>query len=313
MEANAVGIDVSKDSLDVYGTCGQDQQHLPYDEASLRELVCKLQGLNADRIVVEATGGYEQRLLSALIEADLPVALVNPRQVRDFAKAKGILAKTDRIDARVLADFGAAIQPEVRKLPGVLEQELKAQLARRKQLVDMLVSEKNRLSQASGKVKVNIQNHIQWLQKQIDRMSRELEDTLKQHPAYSQKEEILRSVPGIGKIVSINLLVDLPELGRLNRREIAALVGVAPFNRDSGSFRAKRSIWGGRASVRSALYMSVISGIRHNPVIRHFYHRLRSAGKPAKVALTACMRKLLVILNTMIHNQTQWNPACFAI
>lgn len=313
MESSNVGIDVSKNRLDIFVNPQNTAWSFDNNQSSIQELIQKLRPLNSERVVVESSGGYERPLLKALLEAKLPVVLVNPRQVRDYAKAKGILAKTDAIDAQVLACFGMDIRPEIRVLPTALEQELKAQLARRQQLIEMLVSEKNRLLQASNNIRQNIQKHIHWLESQLHQLDKDLDKTIQQHPTWVQKQDLLRSVPGVGPVLCKTLLVNLPELGQLNRRAIAALVGVAPMNRDSGAFKGKRTIWGGRSPVRCALYMSSLAAMRCNPVIGHFYHHLRSQGKSSKTALTACMRKLLVILNTMMRNNTTWEPKLIAV
>jgi transposase len=249
-------------------------------------------------------------LAAALAVSGVPLVVTNPRQVRDFARATGRLAKTDVIDARVLAHFAAAMQPESRRLPDSQEQELKAILARRRQLIEMLTAERNRLHSARSKaVKANIKAHIDWLEKEMTRIDRDLEQSIRQSPIWREKDDLLKSVPGVGPVLSTTILADLPELGLLNRRQIAALVGVAPFNRDSGNLRGKRTVWGGRSAIRAALYMATLVASRHNPVIRAFYHRLCAAGKPKKVALTACMRKLLTILNAMLKHRTPWHYA----
>jgi len=228
--------------------------------------------------------------------------------VRDFAKALGRLAKTDPLDAEVLAHFGEAVRPEPRPLKDAQAQELDALLTRRQQLVGMLAAEKNRLGQARGRVKRDIAAHLRWLEKRLAEVERQLQQLIEASPLWRAQEDLLRSVPGVGLVFLLALLADLPELGRLNRRQIAALAGVAPFNRDSGRFRGTRAIWGGRARLRSLLYMATLAAVRSNPLIRPFYQRLRAAGKKPKVALTACMRKLLTILNAMVRNGTPWNP-----
>ena len=259
-------------------------------------------------VVLEATGGMEYPLAAALAVAGRPVVVVNPRQVRDFARATGRLAKTDAIDARVLAHFAAAMHPQTRPLPDTQGQELKAILARRRQLIEMLTAERNRLQSARSKaVKANIQAHIAWLEKEMTHIDHDLGQSIRQSPVWQEKDDLLKSVPGVGPVLSTTLLADLPELGLLNRREIAALVGVAPFNRDSGHIRGQRAVWGGRAVVRSALYMSTLVATRYNPIIRDFYQHLLSAGKPKKLAVTACMRKLLAILNAMLKHKKPWH------
>jgi transposase len=234
--------------------------------------------------------------------------MVNPRQVRDFARATGRLAKTDRLDAQVLAHFATAVRPTPYLLPDAQTQELTALLTRRHQVVEMLTAEKNRLRTARESVHRRVQDHIRWLEQELADLDDDLEHTLRESPLWREKDNLLRGVPGIGRVVSITLLADLPELGTLSRHQIAALVGVAPLNRDSGRFRGKRMVWGGRARVRAALYMAALTASQHNPIIKAFYHRLCGAGKARKVALTACMRKLLIILNSMVKHQQTWNP-----
>ena len=259
-------------------------------------------------IVLEATGGYQRTLAAALASDGLPVAVVNPRQVRDFARATGQLAKTDAIDAKMLALFAERIRPEVRPLPEAEQQALAALVARRRQLLEMLQAERNRLSMAHKAVQDELRAHIRFLEKRLDKANRALQEAIEASPIWRAKEDLLRSVPGVGPVLSATLLAELPELGRLSGREIAALVGVAPFNRDSGTLRGQRCIWGGRVSVRCALYMGTLVAVRHNPVLRRFYEQLLGRGKAKKVALVACMRKLLVILNAMMKTQTHWNP-----
>ncbi|MEQ8152225.1 MAG: IS110 family transposase, partial [Smithellaceae bacterium] len=258
-------------------------------------------------IVLEATGGLETATVGMLADKGLPVVVINPRQVRDFAKATGKLAKTDEIDAHLIARFGEAVRPELRLLKDQDAQKLAALITRRRQIVGMITAEKNRLHAAPKWTSKDIQTNISWLEKCLKKVDKDLQNLLKKSPVWREKDEILRSTPGVGPVLSMTLLSGLPELGTLNRKEIAALVGVAPLNRDSGLFRGKRMIWGGRANIRSVLYMSVICAMRFNPAIKKFYERLRLAGKLHKVAITACMRKLLVILNTMIKNHTCWS------
>jgi transposase len=303
-----VGIDVSKARLDVAVRPTGARWQVANHETGYEELVKVLQELKPRRIVVEATGGYEIGVVAALASVSLPVAIVNPRQVRDFAKSLGRLAKTDKIDAQVLAHFAEAIRPELRPLPDEQTRQLQAWLLRRRQLIEMLVMEKNRLAQTHKQLRDRVQEHIAWLEAELDDIDENLRDSLQNSPVWREQEDLLRSVPGVGPVLSVTLLAELPELGKLNRKQIAALVGVAPFNRDSGKLRGKRAIWGGRASVRTALYMATLSARRFNPVIRSFYERLITAGKPVKVALTACMRKLLTILNAMMRSGTHWQP-----
>ena len=277
------------------------------DEAGIQTLVKRLSELKPALIVLEATGGLERSVSGTLGSAQLPVVVVNPRQVRDFAKALGQLAKTDRIDAEVLARFAEAIRPPLRPLPDKVSLELRALIARRRQLIEMMVAEKNRLSAASKAVRKRIEAHIRWLETELDRADKDLDQSIRQSPIWQEHQDLLRSVPGIGPVVSRTLLAELPELGRLNRKQIAALVGIAPLNCDSGTFRGRRGIWGGRATVRAVLYMAALVASRRNSVIRNFYKRLREKGKAPKVALVACMHKLLTILNAMIKHKTRWS------
>jgi transposase len=301
-----VGIDVSKARLDVDLAPKSSRFSVDNSDEGMHSLVERLKSLKPKLVVLEATGGFETIAVAALAEAGLPVVVVNPRKVRDFAKSAGYLAKTDRLDAKALAEFAMAIKPKIREIPDAAAIELKALSARRRQLVEMAVAEKNRLGTAASGVRPNIQAHIAWLKTELKKLDDDLSAFIKDSPLYQEKDKVLRSAPGIGAVISTTLLVDLPELGTLNRKRVSALVGVAPFNRDSGKFRGKRSVWGGRAPVRSALYMGTLCAVRHNPVIKDFYNRLRDAGKPAKVALVACMRKLLTILNSMIKHQRVW-------
>jgi transposase len=300
------GIDVSKAQLDVAIHLQDGVRAFPNDGKGIGKLVAYLQGLAPTLVVLEATGGYELPVACALGAAQVPVAIVNPRQTRDFAKSTGRLAKTDAIDAAVLAHFAFAIRPEVRPLPDGDARELHDLVARRDQLQDMVVVEKNRLGTATKAVRAGITKHIAWLEKQVEAVDDDLERMIRSSPLWREKDELLRSTPCIGAKTSTLLVAKLPELGTLNRRQIASLVGVAPFNFDSGRFRGERHIWGGRADVRCALYMAVLSAIRYNPVIAEFYARLKADGKESKVALVACMRKLLTILNAMLKNNTPW-------
>jgi len=301
-----VGIDVAKAQLDVaVGPMAQGWS-VPNREEGVRQLVSHLRELSPALVVLEATGGQELPVVAALATAGLPVVVVNPRQVRNFAKATGRLAKTDTLDAQVLARFGEAVRPTPRPLPDAEAQALQSLLARRRQVVGMVTAEKNRLGAALPSVRKRIQGHITWLQQELADLDKELGDALRQSPLWREKEALLRSVPGVGRILSLTLLAQLPELGNLNRRQIAALAGVAPLNRDSGTLRGRRTVWGGRASVRAALYMAALVGTQRNPLLRGFYQHLCAAGKPKKVALTACMRKLLTILNAMVKHNTPW-------
>ena len=305
-----VGIDVSKSVLDIAIHETGETWSSNNDSSGCGALATKLKRLKATSIVLEATGGFETLVTATLSAAGLPVIVVNPRQVRDFAKATGELAKTDRLDCRVLAHFAAAIDPPVRPVKSAETQHLDALLARRRQIVEMLVAEKNRLANNHDRAVVKDLNaHIAWLEGRLKSSDDELQRVLKASPAWRERDDLLRSVPGVGPVLSLTLLSQLPELGHLNRREIAKLVGVAPFNWDSGQWRGSRHIWGGRATVRSPLFMATLCAIRINPTIKYFYRRLIAAGKAPKVAITACMRKLLTILNVMVKTQTSWRTA----
>jgi transposase len=297
---------VSKGRLDVAVRPSGESASFSNDELGIKPLVNRLGEIQPTLIVLEATGGIERQLVRALVSAELPVVVVNPRQVRDFAKASGQLAKTDAIDAMVLARFAEAIRPTVRPLPDESLLELRALIARRRQLTEMIVAERNRLTAASKSVRKRINTHIRWLEAELGRADKDLDQSIRQSPIWKENEDLLRSVPGIGPVISRTLLAELPELGQLNRKQIAALVGIAPLNRDSGTLRGRRTIWGGRATVRAALYMAALVASRRNAVIRDFYKRLRNTGKAPKVALVACMRKLLTILNAMIKHRTCW-------
>lgn len=301
-----VGIDVSKSQLDIAVRPANKRWSAGNTEADIAKVVDTLNEVSPQVIVVEATGGMEMPLVAALSQACLPVVVVNPRQVRDFAKAVGRMAKTDRIDAEVLAYFGEAVKPEVRLLKDEDSQMLTALVTRRRQVIEMLTAEKNRLQISPKIVHKDIQKHIDWLQKRLEDMDRNLDSAIRNSPAWREKDDLLRSVPGVGKVLSVSLITGLPELGTLSRRQIAALVGVAPLNRDSGLYRGKRTVWGGRAHLRAVLYMATLSASRANPTISLFYHRLVEAGKKPKVALTACMRKLLGILNAIVKNRIPW-------
>lgn len=304
-----VGIDVAKGTLDVAVRPTGERKICANNEEELGMLAPYLASFNPVLIVLEATGGYEVTIVSLLASAGLPVVAVNPRQVRDFARACGILAKTDTLDAAVIARFAEAVRPEVRPLKDEDTQRLEALVARRRQIVEMLTAERNRLKAATRWTKQDIARHIAWLEASLTEVNKDLQRLIKHSPLWREKETILQSVPGIGPVMSCTLLAELPELGTLNRKQIAALVGVAPFNRDSGTFRGKRTIWGGRSHVRAVLYMSALTAIRFNPLIKSFYQHLCTAGKKPKVAITACMRKLLVILNAMLKHHTPWKEA----
>jgi transposase len=301
-----VGIDVSKDQLDVALRPSAERWAVANDDAGIATLVDRLGALTPALIVLEATGGLELPLTGALAAAGLPVVVVNPRQVRDFAKATGRLAKTDALDATVLAQFAEAVRPTLRPLPDAATQALGALLARRRQLLEMRTAEKNRLGSAARPLRREIQAHVTWLTRRLARLDEALARTIRESPVWREQDDVLQSTPGVGPGCARTLLAGLPELGTLNRKQMAALVGVAPLNRDSGTLRGRRTVWGGRAHVRAALYMSALAATRSNPVIRAFYQRLCAAGKPKKVALTACMHKLLTILNSMVKHRTPW-------
>jgi transposase len=303
-EKRFVGIDIAKAALDVFIGSGGAAFSVTNDEVGIRELLRHL--APGDFVILEATGGLEMPAASALAAAGIAVAIVNPRQVRDFARATGRLAKTDRLDAEVLARFGEAVRPEARPLAAEQAQTLEALVTRRRQLVEMLTAEKNRRARAPKILHRSIDEHIGWLEKRLAGFDDELAGLIRDTPMWRERDELLRSVPGVGKVLSSTLLAQLPELGMLNRKQIAALAGLAPFNRDSGNMRGSRCIWGGRAQVRRVLYMATVAGVRSNPTIRTFYLRLRTNGKHAKPALIACMRKFLVILNAMLHDKTHW-------
>jgi transposase len=303
-EKRFVGIDIAKAALEVFIGSGGAAFSVTNDEVGIRELLWHL--APGDFAILEATGGLEMPAASALAAAGIAVAIVNLRQVRDFARATGRLAKTDRLDAEVLVRFGEAVRPEARPLADEQAQALEALVTRRRQLVEMLTAEKNRRARAPKILHLSIDEHIRWLEKRLAGFDDELAELIRDTPLWRERDELLRSVPGVGKVLSSTLLAQLPELGMLNRKQIAALAGLAPFSRDSGSLHGSRCIWGGRAQVRRVLYMATVASVRSNPVIKNFYTQLRARGKYPKSALIACMRKLLVILNAMLHNKTHW-------
>jgi transposase len=305
---SVVGIDVSKVRLDVAFRPSGKRLMVSNSSRGISRLVNLLKRAVPECVLLEATGGYELKLLERLLAEGLPAVVVNARQVREFARATGRLAKTDAIDADVLAHYGEAIKPEQRVMPDPQTRKLKALLARRRQLLVMMVAEGNRAAHAIDVVRRGIATTVRCLKKQVAALDRELASFIRETPAWREKSEVLRSVPGVGAVASATLLAELPELGALNRKQIAALVGVAPFNRDSGALRGRRMIWGGRSSVRAVLYMCAMVAITRNPVISAHYRRLRAAGKPAKVALIACTRKLIVILNALARQGTAWMP-----
>lgn len=302
-----IGIDVSKDTLEVHVRPEGTQWNTTNDKHGLITLVKTLKKCEVELIVMEATGGLEQEAADKLAKAGFGVAIVNPRQVKDFAKSTGKLAKSDKLDAGVIAHYAEAIKPEHRHVVDKVGQALKELVRRRRQVVDMIAAEKNRSVTAKGKALESIRSHIRWLQKELEEIDRDLEGEIKDQPEWKEKDEILRSVPGVGPVTSVVLLSSVTELGSVNRKEIAALAGLAPFNQDSGTMHGKRAVWGGRADVRSIMYMATLSAIRCNPKIKEFYDRLVKAGKAFKLAMTACSRKLLTILNKMIHDRTVWH------
>jgi transposase len=303
-----VGIDISKDSLDLCIEPDDEVLHLAYDDTGIDQVVKRLAQVAPTLIVMEATGGLEMRLASELAAKGLPVAVINPRQARDFAKATGQLAKTDLVDAAVLAAFARAIRPAVRPIKDVDTRELDDLVTRRRQLIDMRVQETLRLGTASTLQRKSVTAHIAWLDKRIVKLDDDLSKRLRASDAWRTKDDLLQGIPGVGAITSLTMLAKCPELGQMNRREIAALVGVAPRANDSGKHRGKRFVWGGRADVRAVLYMATVSAIRCNNDIKAFAARLKQAGKPAKVIIVACMRKLLTIMNAMVKNNAQWAP-----
>ena len=310
MEQTYVGIDIAKERLDVHVRPQDESFAIARDGEALASLAARLTSLKPALIVMEATGGFEVMVAAALAAAQLPLAVVNPRQIRDFARATGRLAKTDSLDAAAIAHFAEAIRPSAQVVPDEEAQLFGELIARRRQVLGMLTSERLRLRTVRGKrIKTSLEKHIKVLMEDLKGLDRDIDDHVRGSPVWRAADDLLQSVPGVGHAVARTLLAELPELGRLNPKQIAALVGVAPMNRESGTWRGKRMIAGGRACVRSALYMAALVASRRNPVIAAFYERLRKAGKPAKVALTACMRKLLVILNAILRDQKPWQTA----
>jgi len=303
-----VGIDLSKASLDVAFRPEGTSFQLSNDEGGIAECVRRLQGLKPQLVVVEATGGFETALVAAAAIAQLPIVVVNPKQVRHFAKAIGRLAKTDRIDAAVIAHFGEAVRPELRPIESEASERLTALLSRRRQVLEMIVAEKNRLAATREKqVRQRIAYHLHFLKQELGELDEDLDAEVRSSPAWREKDDLLRSVPGVGRVLARTLLAELPELGRLDRKRIAALVGVAPMNNESGSLHGHRRIQGGRAHVRTTLYMAALVASRFNPRLKRFYDSLRASGKTGKVALVACMRKLLIILNALVRSGQRWN------
>lgn len=303
MTSNAefVGVDVSKATLEVASWRSNEYRRFQNDPTGIQELIDWLKILQPELIVLEATGGLELPFVAELAYEKMPVAVVNPRRIREFARSIGQLAKTDKLDAKVIAHFGAATHPEARKLPTNDEEKLTALITRRRQIIEMLTAEKNRLHSARFSMKERIELHLSWLESELRDLDNEITKFIHQSPIWKEKDKLLRSVPGVGPVTSATILAMLPELGTLNRKKIAALVGVAPVNKDSGRRQKKRRVYGGRANVRSVLYMAALSASKHNPRIKMFYDHLIRMGKEKKVALTACMRKLLVILNAIIR------------
>ena len=308
METTAcfVGIDVAKARRDIAVRPSAEQWTARNDEAGIEQLVARLKELGPTLVVLEATGGLEIPLAAALTAAGVPLAVINPRQARDFAKAVGQLAKTDALDAQLLARFAEAVRPVPRPVPDAEAQALAALLARRRQLIGMLVAEQQRLGTALPTVRRRVEAHIAWLRQELSELDAELHETIRQSPVWREKEQLLRTVPGVGPVLAMTLVADLPELDQLGRKQIAALVGLAPLNCESGLLRGRRIVWGGRGRVRAALYMSTLVAIKHNPALRPFYERLLAAGKPKTVALTACMHKLLLALNALLRKGVAW-------
>ena len=310
MEQFFVGIDVAKDRLDVHMRPSGEAFSVARDGKGLDELVARLRKLDVTLIVLEATGGFETTVAGALCAAGLPLAVVNPRQIRDFARATGRLAKTDALDAAAIAHFAEAVRPDARPVPDAQARALGELLTRRRQIVEMMTAERNRRTRLTDRRMIkSVDRLLKALQRELSDLEADLNDTIRGTPVWRETEELLKSVPGIGDVTARTLIADLPELGTLDRKKIAALVGVAPFNRDSGTLRGKRTVWGGRANVRAALYMAALVASQHNPILGRFYQRMLKAGKPKKVALTAVMRKLLTILNAIVRDQTPWQHA----
>ena len=305
-----IGVDVSKDLLDVKVLPSEQAKQFSNDDAGVKKLITFVKKTDPQLIVFESTGGLEMLAVSSLIENHVPVVVINPRQIRDFAKATGRLAKTDSIDADTITRFARDIRPEVRPIKDEHTQLLSALNARRRQIVDLLVADKNRLYSAPRPNIKSIQKHIQYLEKTLEDINKDINKTIKKSPTWRENDSILQSFKGVGPVLSATLLCDLPKLGTLNRKKIAAVVGVAPLNCDSGQFRGRRRIKAGRSDVRRKLYMASVASIRHNPMMKNFYNKLIDAGKPPKLALTACMRKILTILNAMMKNRTYWISTC---
>jgi transposase len=304
-----VGIDVSKERLDVAVLPSQERCEFKNDKTGIAKAVTYLSKLGPSLIVLEATGPYHGAVCASLLTADLPLVVANPRITRHFALSLGLLAKTDKIDAATLARYAQERRPPVRPLPDTDTRAMQELLARRQQILEMIGAEENRLIGATVRVQKGIHEHVRWLKRRLHDLDQDIDAAIRNCPRWQEKDELYQSIPGVGPMLSRTVILGLPELGKLNRRQIAALVGVAPFNRDSGKRRGSRSIWGGRAQVRRVLYMAALVASQHNPVIREFYQRLRSAGKSAKLALTACMRKLLTMLNAIARTNCKWKTS----
>ena len=310
MEQIFIGIDVSQDRLDAYVRPSDESFVVARDSEGLAALIERLRAFDPDLVVLEATGGFEVTVAAAVVAAQIPLAVVNPRQIRDFARATGQLAKTDALDAKAIARFAEAVRPEPRPVPDAQARALGELVARRRQIIEMMTAERNRRRQLTSRRLIkSVDRLLTVLQQELSELEQDLDQSIRGTPAWRERDQLLRSVPGVGNVVARTLIADLPELGRLDRKQIAALVGVAPLNRDSGKMRGKRTTWGGRAKVRCALYMAALVASRHNPTLKAFYQRLLSAGKPKKLALTAVMRKLLTILNAIVRDNIRWQSA----
>lgn len=310
MEQIFIGIDVSRDRLDAYVRPSDESFAVARDGEGLAALVERLRAFDPYLVVLEATGGFEVTVAAAVVAAEIPLAVVNPRQIRDFARATGQLAKTDALDAKAIARFAEAVRPQPRPVPDAQARALGELIARRRQIIEMMTAERNRRRQLTSRRLIkSVDRLLAVLQQELSELEQDVDEGIRGTPAWRDRDELLRSVPGVGNVVARTLIADLPELGRLDRKQIAALVGVAPLNRDSGKMRGKRTTWGGRAKVRCALYMAALVGSRRNPILKAFYQRLLSAGKPKKLALTAVMRKLLTILNAMVRDHIRWQSA----
>jgi transposase len=310
---NYIGVDVSKNTLDM--AVNDDNRHWSFSNSpfGIEKAIETIKKFKPELVVLEATGSYEIPFAAAVGIEGVPVVVANPRQIRDFAKSAGILAKTDEIDAKVIARFGEAIKPTPRAMPDEMTHEFGELVTRRRQIIGMITTEKNRLEHAIKAVRQNIQSHIEYLEKDLADIDKELRQKVQDSPLWREKDKLLQSVPGVGPNLSATIIADLPELGYMNRKQIAALVGVAPLNRDSGTLRGRRTSWGGRRQVRNVFYMATLAASRYNPIIKKFYTRLLNSGKAKKVALTACMRKLLTILNAMLKHNVSWGDKTYQL